>query len=165
MNFFYPNFQNDMWRIMGLIFYDDPLHFVIGKKFDEEKVRKFCHEKGIAIFDTAQAVIRQNNNASDKFLEIIKPVDLASILTKIPDCNKIAVTGQKSAEILMSVLEANKDFQKPLFLPSPGTCLSFQFKERPLWLYRMPSTSMAYPKPLQEKAEMYSALFREKNLP
>ena len=165
MNFFYPNFQNDMWRIMGLIFYHDPLHFVTGKKFDEEKVRKFCYEEGIALMDTALAVIRKNNNASDKFLEMITPVDLASILTKIPDCNKIAVTGQKSAEILMSVLEANKDFQRPLFLPSPETCISFQFKERPMWLYRMPSTSRAYPKPLQEKAEMYSALFREKKSP
>ena len=28
MHFFYPNMQNDMWRIMGLLFYDDKNYFV-----------------------------------------------------------------------------------------------------------------------------------------
>jgi len=27
MEFHYPNFQNDMWRVHGLIFFDDPQHF------------------------------------------------------------------------------------------------------------------------------------------
>ncbi len=35
MDFFYPNFQNDMWRIMGLIFFADKNIFVdsMGKCF------------------------------------------------------------------------------------------------------------------------------------
>ena len=28
MDFFYPNFINDMWRIFGLLFFDDKDHFV-----------------------------------------------------------------------------------------------------------------------------------------
>jgi len=28
MNFFYPNFTNDMWRIFGLAFFEDKQHFV-----------------------------------------------------------------------------------------------------------------------------------------
>lgn len=28
MDFFYPNYTNDMWRIFGLIFFDDKNHFV-----------------------------------------------------------------------------------------------------------------------------------------
>lgn len=28
MDFFYPNPQNDMWRIMGLVFFGDKEHFV-----------------------------------------------------------------------------------------------------------------------------------------
>ena len=44
MEFFYPNFQNDMWRIMGLIFYLDKEHFIVKaeKRFDKEKVEQFC---------------------------------------------------------------------------------------------------------------------------
>lgn len=33
MDFFYPNLQNDMWRIYGLIFFGDKDHFLLpGKK-------------------------------------------------------------------------------------------------------------------------------------
>ena len=28
MDFFYPNWINDMWRILGLVFFDDKEHFV-----------------------------------------------------------------------------------------------------------------------------------------
>jgi len=182
MNFFYPNFQNDMWRIMGLIFFDNPLHFVAGKKFDEALVRQFCEEKGIALYDTAQAVIRQNNNASDKFLEVVTPVDLTSLLLRIPDCTTIATTGQKATETLLSILadikvqdgeelkqhDALKQsdafgqpdlFKQPLFLPAPGSFVTFQFQQRFIRLYRMPSSSRAYPKPLKEKADEYIKLF------
>ena len=50
MDFFYPNFQNDMWRIFGLIFFNDKDHFVVTgqKRFDKEKIETFCQEKGIA---------------------------------------------------------------------------------------------------------------------
>ncbi len=29
--FYYPNFQNDMWRIFGLVFFDDKEHFSDGR--------------------------------------------------------------------------------------------------------------------------------------
>ena len=176
MNFFYPNFQNDMWRIMGLIFYDNPLHFVAGNRFDEMLVRQFCEEKGIAIYDTAQVVIRQNNNASDKFLEVVAPVDLISLLERIPECTTIATTGQKATETLLSILADIQEqdgeeykqhdvlkqpdaFTHPLFLPAHGTFITFQFQQRYIRLYRMPSSSRAYPKPLKEKADEYLKLF------
>ena len=36
MAFHYPNYQNDMWRVYGAIFYDDPKHFEVAgeKRFD-----------------------------------------------------------------------------------------------------------------------------------
>ena len=44
MDFFYPNFNNDMWRIFGLIFFNDRNFFVTGdgKHFDREKIMQFC---------------------------------------------------------------------------------------------------------------------------
>ena len=100
MNFYYPNFQNDMWRIFGVIFFNDKDYFVAGKSksFEEERIRQFLTLKGIALYDTAEEVIRQKGNASDQFLEIVKPVDLKKIMSQIPHCNTIVTTGQKATD-------------------------------------------------------------------
>lgn len=59
MDFYYPNIQNDMWRILGLIFYGNKDAFLRDKKaFSEEKAKAFCRERGIGIGDTAMEVIR-----------------------------------------------------------------------------------------------------------
>ena len=76
MNFYYPNIQNDMWRILGLLFYSNKEYFLETKKaFSEEKAKAFCREKGIGIGDTAVEIIRLKNNASDNFLQVIKPIN------------------------------------------------------------------------------------------
>ena len=43
MPFYYPNFQNDMWRIMGIIFFDDKEHFIVKgeKRFDQPGIEAF----------------------------------------------------------------------------------------------------------------------------
>ena len=70
MDFFYPNSQNDLWRIMGQVFFYDKQHFVDGKVFKHEEIVSFCRKQGIAIFDTAQAVRRLQGNAADEDLII-----------------------------------------------------------------------------------------------
>ena len=51
MDFYYPNIQNDMWRILGLIFYGNKDAFLRDKKaFSEEKAKAFCREKGITYY-------------------------------------------------------------------------------------------------------------------
>lgn len=50
------------------------------KTFNEERIRNFLTETGIAIFDTAYQIKRLKGNASDKFLEIVTPTDLAALL-------------------------------------------------------------------------------------
>ena len=81
MDFFYPNFNNDMWRIMGLVFYGDKDRFIADagtgsgqvRRFDKEKIIKFCSSHGIALYDTVSKARRLNDNASDKFLETVEP--------------------------------------------------------------------------------------------
>ena len=60
MPFFYPNWINDFWRIMGLIHFGDKDHFCIRgeKRFDEAAIRAFCTKEGLAFYDTACAVRR-----------------------------------------------------------------------------------------------------------
>ena len=41
MPFYYPNFQNDMWRIMGLLFFGNKDHFILtgaAKQFDQPRI-------------------------------------------------------------------------------------------------------------------------------
>ena len=154
MNFYYPNIQNDMWRILGFLFYGDKGYFLKEKtSFSEEKARAFCLEKGIGLGDTALEVIRQKANASDKFLEVVRPIDLENVLMQIPLCRAIVVTGQKAMDTLLSVLP------DPPQEPAVGTFTSFICLDREIRLYRMPSSSRAYPKPLEEKAAVYRIMF------
>lgn len=155
MNFYYPNIQNDMWRILGWLFYADKTYFLSSPKaFSEEKAKAFCREKGIGIGDTAREIIRLNGNASDKFLEIVTPICPEEVLEKIPHCRAIVVTGQKAMDTLLSVLP-------PMQAPKVGFSEEFTLADRTFQLYRMPSTSRAYPKPLEEKAEVYRRMFEQ----
>jgi len=154
MDFYYPNFQNDMWRIFGLVFFADKDYFIAGndKSFNETLIRQFLTEKGIALYDTAEEVVRQKGNASDQFLAIVKPVDLKNILSQIPHCETIVTTGQKATETLMQLLDVAQT-------PPVGGLIETTFLNRKLRCYRMPSSSRAYPKSLPEKAIAYSRMF------
>ena len=51
MEFYYPNFQNDMWRIMGYLFHRDKDYFVDkpGKVFKKEEIVAFAKEQGLSL--------------------------------------------------------------------------------------------------------------------
>ncbi len=154
MEFYYPNWLNDFWRICGLVFYGDREHFVIPgqKRFDLPKIISFCTEKGIALYDTATEVRRLQDNASDKFLEIVTPTDLPALLARIPSCHTIVTTGQKATETILSAYSTGS-------IPPVGGCTGIVIGGRPMDFYRMPSTSRAYPLSLDKKADAYRQLF------
>lgn len=159
MDFFYPNFQNDMWRIMSLIFTEKKDTFVDieNKTFKKEEIISYLNKYGIALYDAAVSVRRLQDNASDKFLQIIEPTNIQRIIKeKLPQCHTIVSTGQKSTEILSSEFS----FQ----IPKMGESVTFSIGDRQLKFYRMPSTSRAYPLSIEKKAEFYRAMFKEVNL-
>ena len=155
MDFFYPNLQNDMWRIFGFLFFNDKDHFLLpGKKaFNKDYLVEFLTEKGIALYDTATAIRRLQDNASDKFLEVIEPTDIRLLLKQLPQCQAIVTTGQKATDIIRSQIEVNE--------PSVGQSYPFEFEDRILQLYRMPSSSRAYPLALEKKAAVYRLMLNE----
>ncbi len=155
MEFYYPNWNNDMWRIMGLVFYNNKDYFVdtAHKTFRQHDIVAFLEEKGIAIFDTATAIRRLQDNASDKFLEIVEPTDIQALLTAIPFCEALITTGQKATDTLVE----EYNIPEPR-IGSSSTCL---LSNRPVKLYRMPSSSRAYPLALNKKAEIYKNMFNE----
>ena len=77
MPFYYPNWINDFWRVMGLIHFGERNFFCVPgeKRFDETAVRAFCSSHGLAFYDTACEVRRLKDNASDAFLEVVTPAD------------------------------------------------------------------------------------------
>lgn len=158
MEFFYPNFQNDMWRIVGTVFFGDRDRFVVpgSRRFDRERIVAFCQERGIALYDTAAEVIRTRDNASDKFLEVVRPVDLAALLGQLPECRAVAVTGQKAADTFAEAVGCAQ--------PPVGGCVEVTLAGRSVQFWRMPSSSRAYPKPLEEKAAVYRRLFEAAGL-
>ena len=155
MDFFYPNMQNDMWRILGIVFFGDRDYFLAEHKkaFCKERIQSFLSERGIAVGDTAKEIIRRKDNASDKFLEVVCPADIGGILDRLVCCKAIVTTGQKATDILVSVLNVKE--------PKVGGFSEFFYRDRVLRLYRMPSSSRAYPKPLEEKAAIYRTMFAE----
>ena len=181
MPFYYPNWINDFWRIMGLIHFGDKNHFCIPaeKRFDEAAIRAFCAEQGLAFYDTACEVRRLMDNASDAFLEVVTPTDIPALLARIPACQHIVVTGEKAAQTLAASLNCTPPpvgsfmdvtLDIPRAFENPRTLETTRTGEgphagldpaspRPLRLWRMPSTSRAYPLPLEKKADAYRQLF------
>lgn len=157
MDFYYPNFQNDMWRIFGLIFFADKHHFidVEQKKFKEQDIREFLITHKIAIYDTAEQVTRLKNNASDQYLQIAKATDIPRLLQSIPHCRSILTTGDKATDTLISVLPQGTI--KPTLQQSSIAIIN----QQQIGLHRLPSSSRAYPLALEKKAEAYADFFRE----
>ena len=158
MDFFYPNFINDHWRIEGQIFFGDRNHFVDEreKRFRQEEIVSFCQEKGIAFFDTATAICRTKDNASDKFLEVVEPTDIHDLLRQIPHCRAIVTTGEKATETICQTLGISDIPKVNSSVAIPGG--------RSLVLYRLPSSSRAYPLSFDKKVEAYRRMFESINL-
>lgn len=158
VDFFYPNYLNDHWRIEGLVFFGDRNRFVNEeeKTFRLPEIVSFLEEKGIGFYDTATAVRRQKDNASDLFLEILEQTDIPLLLRQMPLCRIIATTGEKATSTLCQALSLESMPGVGHFVPIPAQ------KGIPegLLLYRLPSSSRAYPLSLFKKTEMYAQMFR-----
>ena len=158
MDFFYPNLQNDLWRIVGYLAAGDKSHFLMpgGRKFDKERIEAFCRERGIALYDTAVEVIRLKDNASDNFLQVVREVDLAALLARIPHCRTLVTTGQKATDTLRAITGCGE--------PAVGESVAFEYAGRSMRLWRMPSSSRAYPRPVEWKAGFYRKVFEDNEI-
>ena len=178
MDFFYPNWINDFWRIQGLIHFGNKAHFELAgeKRFDKEKVVAFCQEKGLALFDTARKARRLKDNADDNFLEIVEGTDVFALLSQMPECKTIVTTGGKASEELQAYFASRGIAVQ---IPKVGEFVEFNVEggsvedgsgsahepatksanSGSLRWWRMPSSSRAYPMKLEQKADLYRRLF------
>lgn len=151
MDFYYPNRTNDFWKICGLLFLGNPdaLYQPGGRSYDIIAIKQLMSQRHIALSDTAYKVRRLKGNASDKYLEIVEPVHLHDLLARMPHCRAVAATGEKAAGVIAGITGTD--------IPQIGTMTT---APDGLEIWRMPSTSRAYPLPVPEKARFYARMFR-----
>ena len=178
MDFYYPNFINDHWRIEGQLFFGDKNHFVDlkAKRFKIDEIVAFCQEKGLAFFDTSTAIRRLQDNASDKFLEVVEPTDIRALIAHLPHLRAIVTTGEKATETICNYFginhlpKTNESIPLPSITGGAGggsdsslftlhSSLAKHSKlstlNSQLSLHRLPSSSRAYPLSFDKKVEAY----------
>ncbi len=153
MDFYYPNFINDHWRIEGQIFFGDKNHFVDleAKRFKIDEIIAFCQEKGLAFYDTSTAIRRLQDNASDKFLEVVEATDIRALIEQLPQLCSIVTTGEKATETICTSLGIS-------IIPKVNTFVSISsiiHHPSSICLWRLPSSSRAYPLAFDKKVEAY----------
>lgn len=153
MPFFYPNKINDFWRVMGIIFMNnrDALWNKEQSRFNLEAIKRLLAQERIALWDTAMAVRRLKDNASDKFLEIVEPINLAALLDAHPSITQVIGTGEKAASVIAA--------QAGVDTPAVGVPVKCVIGGHEVTVWRMPSTSRAYPLSLEKKAAAYRKVF------
>jgi G:T/U-mismatch repair DNA glycosylase len=96
------------------------------------------------------------DNASDKFLEVVVPTDIDALLAELPHCRAIVTTGEKATEVVCSrysieqMPKVGEYVEIPHLLNSDG---------RSIILYRLPSSSRAYPLAFAKKVDAYRKMF------
>ena len=158
MDFYYPNFINDHWRIEGQVFFNDKNHFVDveNKRFFLDEIVLFCKERGLAFFDTSTAIRRLQDNASDKFLEVVEPTDIRALLSQLPHCRAIVTTGEKATDTICASMNIPLPPKVNTSVTIPDT---YNADGEQLQLYRLPSSSRAYPLSFDKKVDAYRRMF------
>jgi len=157
MPWYYPNFTNDMWRIFGIVFFNDKMYFVDQehKTYRLDMLKGFLRKSRVALFDTCQKIRRTTGTASDKDLEVVEKADLDGMLRALPDCGGVVTAGQLATSIFTAHYGIDDKDMKM------GEYREFLFEGRTIRLYRMPSSSRAYPMKAEKKAEYYQQMFSE----
>jgi len=157
-NFFYPNYINDHWRIMGLIFFGDKDYFTMPeqKTYKAAEIIEFVKAKGIGYYDTSEAVRRLKDNASDKFLEVVQKTDIRQLISVAKRLRIICTTGEKATQNLCEYFGLAEVPKVNTYATLPNIINNVREE---IVLYRLPSSSRAYPMALDKKAEHYKRMF------
>ena len=144
MDFYYPNFINDHWRIEGEVFYGDKNHFVDveAKRFKIDEIVAFCQE----------------------FLEVVEPTDIRALVAQLPHLRAIVTTGEKATETICASLGIAEVPKVNTSVEIANTNSTNLTNGGVLLLYRLPSSSRAYPLSFDKKVEAYRKMFMDFNI-
>ncbi len=113
--FYYGHPQNQFWKILSIIFNENP------PKSIEEKIT-FLKKHKIALWDAICECKRENGNSRDDNLTDIKPCPIDKLLIKYPNIKKVAVTSRIAEKIIKKYFQNSplSILHSPIYLPSPS---------------------------------------------
>ncbi|KPA84520.1 hypothetical protein ABB37_01065 [Leptomonas pyrrhocoris] len=129
VKFYYPNANNDMWRVLGEVFFHDQTHFYtdveikkpskgrrkgsvrVARCLNEAEMRNFVVSQPIGFFDVCKRIRRQRGNSSDNNIETLERTDVfRDALTHTPHCEAIITTGTLALTMLLDALHTCGSF-------------------------------------------------------
>ena len=149
---YYPQPTNDMWRIFGIISLATSSISSSEKTYRLDALKAFLTQRGVALFDTCLRIRRTTGTASDKDLEVVEQADLDGMLRALSCCRAVVTAGQLATQIFTRHYGIDTKGMKM------GDYREFCFEGRTIRLYRMPSSSRAYPMRTEAKAAYYERM-------
>ena len=182
MDFFYPNPQNDMWRIMGQVFFGDKTHFevpyseihgckihgceIARSEVPRDGIHKPKNRKKGFDYEAIVAFCRTQGIAIFDTAQAVRRLqgNAADEHLEIVERTDIAALLQQIPEchdLCCTGGKAANILADILHTATPkaGEYIDTVFNERPIRFWRMPSTSRAYPLSFDKKAAAYRHLF------
>ncbi len=182
MEFFYPNPQNDMWRIMGQIFFGDKTYFEGQRDLlkvprdpyseadlsTEGRLEVQSTKAGRKVFNREEIVsfCRKQGIAIFDTAQAVRRLqgNAADEHLEIVEPTDIAALLQQIPlchDICCTGGKAAQTLVETLHcvLPKVGEFIETNFADRTIRFWRMPSSSRAYPLSLDKKADAYRQMF------
>jgi G:T/U-mismatch repair DNA glycosylase len=104
-NFFYPNSNNNFWKVMDRVFPKSKtkMNLDVSAKDDEKTKEKnkvdrmnFCKENRIAITDIIESCLRLDDNSKDEQLLVHHYNPIINILKRHPSIERVILTAKSS---------------------------------------------------------------------
>lgn len=155
--FFYPNPNNDFWRI---IFKTAGLDLEDSQKMNSVEFRKKVLTKlGLGIADICQRIYRQQSSSNDNAVFPVEFTNIFLLLEKHPDITTIVVTSSsKKSSALVWLHQYCSLNEKPFKIPKgtlPKKTL-LNFNNKPITIEIVPSTSRQSPIRGNKLLKMYA---------
>lgn len=154
--FFYPNPNNEFWKILFSIANVD---FEKSSKKDPiEERKKVLKKLRLGIADMGKVVHRQRGNSSDANLFPVQFTDILALLEDHKNIKTLIVTSSTGSNSVLSWLHQYCDLNKHNFKIPKGTLplsTSFQFNDKEIVIKIVPSPSGQWRTKSGERLQMY----------
>ncbi|TPP47041.1 hypothetical protein CGC20_33480 [Leishmania donovani] len=132
IRFYYPNANNDMWKVLGQVFYDDADAFYTAasrasslfsapskhaschaatRALDEARIVRFADSQPVGFFDVCRRVRRRLGTSADDNIEALERTNVVrDVLSHTPHCAGIITTGTLALTMLLDDLSVHGTF-------------------------------------------------------
>jgi G:T/U-mismatch repair DNA glycosylase len=145
--FFYPNKQNNFWRVLAAI-NGKPLKEMKGLQAVEERKRIMRNLK-TGVMNIAGKVRRKGHSARDTDIEIIEYKDVLSVIKKHPELNTIIIAGYSAKNSTAKKFLEYLNEERVSFIPPAeiraGEKFEISLNNRHIKCVIVNSTSTAFP--------------------